>query len=63
MDKASIVYKIDGTTRNMTVEGGHLTVQMLDHCTIVTVSDSISGRVSTTHMFRWADYVEIHRGG
>lgn len=62
MDSASIVYQIDGTTRNMTVEGGHLTVQMLDHCTTVTVSDSIGGRVTTAHMFRWADYVEIHRG-
>lgn len=62
MDSALVTYQLDGTTTHLRITGGHLAVQMLEHATTVTVSESIGGQVTSAHLFRRADYVEITRG-
>ncbi len=60
MDKATVTYLLDGTTKVIT--GGYITTQLGPHSTIVHVSDRLGGQVSRVHLFRRAEHVAVERG-
>lgn len=61
IDKATVVYQIDGATKTMIVEGGHVSIQMGPHFTIVQVAERFGAEVNRVHMFRCAEYVDVER--
>lgn len=63
MDRATVTYLVDGTTRQMLVTGPRISVQMGRRGTAVSVSAAADpGRVERVLMFRRADHVDIERG-
>jgi hypothetical protein len=61
MDRVSVTYQIDGTTRHMVVTGTRLAIQMTADCTIVQVSGPDPGDITEAHMFRHAEYIHVER--
>lgn len=56
MDQVTVMirYRVDGTTKDMTLRGAKFSIQMRKRCTIVDMDNE-------THLFRRADHVHVIR--
>ena len=61
-DVALVLYLVEGTTQELEISGGHISVQMNAWGTLINVASDRYSRPEELHMFRVADYVKVVRG-
>lgn len=61
-DVAHVLYLVQGTTQELEISGGHISVQMDDPGTAILVASGRYRRPRELHLFRHAQYVKVVRG-